>query len=90
MSALALQVNYRGPTLSWQSWTFEALDATTGVWTPLGDNGFASGWVWTKHTFAVPPPLARYFSGGKLQIRYGTTSSADASDIDQLIVTGTR
>ena len=28
----------------------------------LGDNGFATGWVWTKHTFTLPAPLARFFS----------------------------
>ena len=67
------------------------LDTTTGAWTLLGDNAFAGGWVWTKHTFTLPAPLARFFSSGTtLQIRYGTTSSVDASDIDQLLVTGTR
>ena len=57
----------------------------------LGDNAFAGDWVWTKHTFTLPVPLARFFaSGTTLQIRYGTDSNADASDIDQLLVTGTR
>ena len=43
------------------------------------------------HAFTLPAPLARFFaSGTTLQIRYGTTSNADASDIDQLLVTGTR
>ena len=35
-------------------------------------------------------PLARYFSGGTLQIRYGTTSNADASNVDQLLITAVR
>jgi hypothetical protein len=90
VTSLGLLVNYRGPTQAAQLWTFEALDTTTGSWTLLGDNTFAPDWVWTKHTFALPAPLARFFSSGTLQIRYGTTSSADASDIDQLVITGTR
>ena len=32
---------------------------------------------------------SRYFSSGTLQIRYGTSSNVDASDIDQLVITGT-
>jgi hypothetical protein len=90
VTSLGLQVNYRGPSKTGQLWTFEVLDTTTGAWTLLGDNGFATGWVWTKNTFTLPAPLARFFSGTTLQIRYGTTSSADASDIDQLLMTGTR
>jgi hypothetical protein len=91
VTSLALQVNYRGPDKATMTWTFEVLDTTTGTWTALGDNTFASDWVWTKHTFTVPAPLTRFFSSGTtMQIRYGTTSSADASDIDQLLVTGTR
>jgi hypothetical protein len=90
VTSLALQVNYRGASQTRQVWTFEVLDRTTNTWTLLGDNAFASGWVWSKHTFTLPGPLSRFFSGTGLQIRYGTTSSLDASDIDQLLVTGTR
>ena len=91
VTSLALQVNYRGQTLAFQTWTFEVLDTGTGSWVSLGDNAFAGDWVWSKHTFTLPAPLARFFaSGTTLQIRYGTNSNADASDIDQLLVTGTR
>ena len=91
VSSLALQVNFRGPSQAHQAWTFEVQDATTGAWVLLGDNSFAAGWIWSKHTFTLPAPLARFFaSGTTLQIRYGTTSNVDASDIDQLLVTGTR
>src|SRR5204862_7410186 len=89
VTSLSLDVNYRGPSKDSMTWTFEALDTTTGTWVLLGDNAFATGWVWTKTTFTLPGPMARFFSSGTLQIRYRTTSSADASDLDQLIVTGT-
>ncbi len=89
LSALALKVNYRGPNRSFQTWTFEAFDAGAGVWVPLGDNTFAPTWVWTATTFNLPSPLSRFVSGGSLQIRYGTTTNVDASDIDQLLISAT-
>jgi hypothetical protein len=89
LSALALRVNYRGPNRSFQQWTFEAFDAAAGAWIPLGDNTFAATWVWTPTTFNLPAPLPRFFSGGSLQIRYGTTSNVDASDVDQLLISAT-
>src|SRR5262245_27943285 len=89
VTALALDVNYRGPSKNTMTWTFEVFDTGTGTWTLLGDNAFAAGWVWTKTTFTPPAPLARFFASGTLQIRYGTTSSADASDIDQLLIRAT-
>jgi hypothetical protein len=90
VTALALKVNYRGPDKPTMTWTFQAWDAVAGTWVALGDNAFAVDWVWTAHTFTLPAPLARFFAGGALQIRYGTSSNADASDVDQLLVTGTR
>ena len=90
VSSMALQVNYRGPNKAAQVWTFEVRDTTTGSWVSLGDNAFAADWIWTMHTFAFPAPLARYFSGTTLQIRYGTTSTVDASDVDEMLITGTR
>ena len=82
-------MNYRGPSKTSQLWTFEVLDSSTGTWTSLGDNAFAAGWIWTENTFTIPAPATRFFSSGTLQIRYGTASTVDASDIDQLIITGT-
>jgi hypothetical protein len=89
VTSMGLLVNFRGPAVQGQRWTFEVLDTSTGSWTLLGDNTFAPYWVWTMNTFPMSAPLTRYFSSGTLQIRYGTTSNADASDIDQLVITGT-
>jgi len=90
LTSMALQVSYRGPSRSTMAWTFEVRDASTGAWVALGDNTFASGWIWSAHTFAFPTPLARYVSGSALQIRYGTTSSADASTLDQMSINAIR
>ena len=90
ITSLSVDVNVRGPTLTEQPWTYQVLDTTTGSWVALGNNSFATSWVWTKHTFTFPAPLARFFSSaGLLQIRYGTDSNADASDLDQLLIRGT-
>ena len=91
VTSLALQTNFRGPSQAHQVWTYEVLDTSTGAWTLLGDNSFAAGSIWTKHTFTLPTPYTRFFSpAGTLRIRYGTTSAVDASDVDQLLITGTR
>lgn len=90
VTSLSLQVNYRGPRIAFQVWTFEAFDTGTGAWVQIGDNGFAPSWVWTPATFPMPAPLARFFSGNSLQARFGTGSNFDAANIDQMIVTGLR
>ncbi len=90
ITSLSVDVNVRGPTLTEQPWAYQVLDTTTGSWVALGDNSFATSWVWSKHTFTFPAPVARFFSSsGLLQIRYGSDSNADASDLDQLLIRGT-
>src|SRR5262245_37553997 len=90
ITSLSLDVNYFGKAIAEQTWTFEVRDAATGAWVSLGDNAFAADWYWTKHTFTFPAPLARYFSSsGLLQIRYGSDSTADDSDLDQMLIRGT-
>ena len=83
-------MSYRGQTKAAQLWTFEVLDTSTGSWLLVGDNAFAPDWVWAKSAFTLPPPMVRFFSGSTLQIRFGTTSNADAADLDQMLITGTR
>lgn len=90
VTTLFLQVNYRGPRIAFQLWTFEALDATTATWVQIGDNGFAPSWVWTRTSFLLPAPLQRFFSGNRLQVRFGTASAFDAADLDQMVVSGVR
>ncbi|WP_437709764.1 right-handed parallel beta-helix repeat-containing protein [Sorangium sp. So ce448] len=89
VSALSLSVNYRGPAKADMLWTFDAWDYSTSTWVKIGDNAFASSWAWSAATLALPSPHARFVSGGKLKIRYGTTSTADASDIDLLVLNAT-
>jgi hypothetical protein len=86
ISALSLGVNYRGPQKSDMVWTFAAWDAVAGAWVNVADNSFASDWIWSAATPPLPAPAARFFANGVLQVRYATTSSYDASDLDQLVV----
>jgi hypothetical protein len=81
---LSLRTSYRGPTAKEMRWTFDAYDHAAGAWVTVGDNSFASGWVWTPATFALAPRFVG--DGGEVRVRYGTDSTADASDVDELVL----
>ncbi|WP_437901065.1 endo alpha-1,4 polygalactosaminidase [Sorangium sp. So ce124] len=89
LASLALGVNYRGPARTDMRWTFEAWDAAARAWVPVGDNAFARDWSWTSASLTLPGPLGRFVAGGTLKIRYATSSSADSSMLDKLVLTGT-
>jgi hypothetical protein len=82
--ALSLRTNYRGPTALEMRWTYEAFDFQAGAWATVGDNASAGDWVWTPATFPMAPRFVG--GGGEVRVRYGTDSSADASDLDELVV----
>ncbi|MCY1078263.1 endo alpha-1,4 polygalactosaminidase [Archangium lansingense] len=86
IQAAEVSINYRGPTRSEMRWTFEAWDYQAGAWVVVSDNTFASSWRWTSTSLALPSPVGRFVSGGPFKLRYGTTSSADASLLDLLVV----
>ena len=88
LSALSISVNYRGPKKATMRWTFEAWDATAGAWVAVGDNTFAADWAWTAGSLALPAPHARFVAAGAIKLRYATTSAADSSDLDQLVILG--
>ena len=88
LSSLAIGVSYRGPAKASMRWTFEAWDAVASAWVPVGDNAFAADWAWSVGTLALPAPYARFVSAGSLKLRYATTSAADSSDLDQLVILG--
>ncbi|MCP3104036.1 endo alpha-1,4 polygalactosaminidase [Myxococcus sp. K15C18031901] len=83
--AAELGVNYRGPLKSEMRWLFEAWDYAAGAWVLVGDNTFAQSWKWTATSLALGSPQ-RFVSGGPVKLRYRTTSSADASLLDLLVV----
>ncbi|WP_437957891.1 DUF4832 domain-containing protein [Sorangium sp. So ce119] len=89
LSSLSLDVSYRGPRKSDMRWTLEAWDADANAWVTIGDNAFAAAWSWSSATLALPAPYGRFAPGGQIKIRYATRSRADASLLDELVLTGT-
>ena len=83
VTALSLRVNYRGPVKGDMVWTFQAWDARAGAWVSVGDNGFAADWRWSAADLALPAPLDRFVSQGRVRVRYGTTATSDASQLDE-------
>nr|QKW93796.1 glycoside hydrolase [Vitiosangium cumulatum] len=86
VQAAEVGINYRGPVRSEMRWVFEAWDYQAGAWVVVGDNTFAKSWTWTSTSLALPAPVGRFVSGGPFKLRYGTTSTADASLLDLLVV----
>ncbi len=91
VTALSLEVNYRGPMKAEMLWVFEALDVAAGTWVFVADNGFASEWNWSAATTAFPGGASRFIdANGQIQVRFSTTSKADVSQLDEWILHATR
>lgn len=88
IGSLTLRVNYRGAAKAQQAWLFEAVSAS-GRALPIGDNGFAQDWAWSEATLPFNASPADVVSNGQIRVTYRTTSNADVSDIDQLVVLAT-
>ena len=85
---IAVQVNYRGPGIRTQSWTFQLRNWTTNSWVTVGDNAKAPDWgAWKLLTFHASGRAADYVSSTRaLQLRLLAGNDADAADIDYAAV----
>ena len=87
LSGLSVEVNYKGQQASVQKWAFALYDHVKGAWVTIGTNSFAGDWVWSAASLAASGSLSRFISSGrKIQLRYMTSSSFDASALDYLVV----
>ena len=88
ISHIAVQVNYRGPGIRTQSWTFQLRNWTTNSWVTVGDNATAPDWgAWKLLTFDASGRPADYVSGTRaLRLRLLAGNDADAADIDYAAV----
>jgi hypothetical protein len=88
ISGLAVQVNYRGPGIRTQSWTFQLRNWTTNSWVTVGDNATAPDWgAWKLLTFHTSGRPADYVSSSRaLRLRLWAGNDADAADIDYAAV----
>jgi hypothetical protein len=86
---LALDIDYKGPAKSGQTWRVERYDYGAGRWRAVGDNADAGNWLWTQMTFSVTGDVARFINhAGALKARYVSAKPGvgDASDIDYLAI----
>jgi hypothetical protein len=90
VTALRLDVNYRGPTRKEQRWVWKARDFKKRDWAFVGDNAAALDWVWAPLSFVVGGNLKDYItSTGAIRIQYSSRTRLDNSDLDYvaLVVT---
>jgi hypothetical protein len=86
IASLALRVNYRGLRKAEQAWLFEA-PLPAGGTLAIGDNGFARDWTWSAAT--LPIGSIALFTNGEMKVTYRTTSNADVSQLDEMVVLAT-
>jgi hypothetical protein len=82
---IQIQVNYQGPAISTQTWTWQIYDWVHAAYVSVGTNSGAPDWgTWKLLTFSVPGTLSNYIrsSDGQVRIQLLSNNSADAADID--------
>ena len=92
ITALQVVVDYRGPALANQSWTWAIYDWVYGGWVTLGNNAKAFSWgPWSVWNFNMGAPFANYInsSTGEVRIQVSSNNTADDMDLDYeaLIIT---
>ena len=93
ITAIQVQVNYRGPVKADQRWVWQLRDWDAGAWVTIGDNAAATDWVWTAFSFNAPAPFSRFVrtSDGQIRVRLKTGSDYDNAlmDYEAVLVTYT-
>ena len=85
VKSIHVQVNYRGPSTSSQTWTWQIYNWITASYVSVGTNAGATDWgAWKLLTFAVPGTLGNYIrsTDGQIRCQLLSNNSADAADID--------
>jgi hypothetical protein len=89
IASLQIDVRYRGDDGSEPLWQWHAKNVN-GSWDLVGDNAWASNWVFTNHTFTIANPKDYLDANGKLQIRFTSETNTKSAELDLLAVTATR
>jgi parallel beta-helix repeat protein len=85
VTAIQVKVNYRGPAVPTQTWSWKIYDWTTNSYASIGTNASAPDWGnWTLLNFVVGGTLANYVrsNDGRIQIGLSANNVADAVNID--------
>jgi predicted outer membrane repeat protein len=89
ISTMLLQINYKGPAASTQTWTWSIYDWSSGQWIKLGDNIGANADQWQVLTFSIRS-VWRYISRGKeirIQLRSNNANGDARIDYEALHLT---
>jgi hypothetical protein len=86
VGAYTLEVNFKGPKINYQSWSFEFFDASTNSWVDAGDNTDAPSWAWTSLSFCGTVDFASLVKNGNIQLRMSSGNNKDNCDVDYLAI----
>jgi peptidoglycan/xylan/chitin deacetylase (PgdA/CDA1 family) len=86
VSAMRLEVAFRGDDATEPLWYWYAKNVATGAWDLVGDNAWAGNWSTTAHTFVVAEPARYVGADGKVEIRFTTTSSTNDAELEQMVL----
>lgn len=82
ITGMTLLINYRGPQVGTQRWSFRLYDYQAGSWETVGDNTVANDWTWTLFSFNILNPN-RFIGPGKIaKLEYNSVGAVDSSDLD--------
>lgn len=91
VTALAITVNYKGPSSSSQTWTWALYNWSTSSWTSIGTNATAPSWgAWKILQFSNSGSAnALVSAAGQIRLRLSANNTSDSADIDFESVTAT-
>jgi hypothetical protein len=83
ISAMQLQVNFRGPAKGTQAWKWKLYNWKDKKWLALGDNAAAVNGQWMVLSFSVPNSFAKYVSSsGQIRVKFQSNNLVDDADLD--------
>ncbi|MGZ3456781.1 MAG: hypothetical protein ACXVEF_44660, partial [Polyangiales bacterium] len=86
--SLSLVVRFHGDDKTEPLWYWWAQN-NSGTWDVVGDNSWAGNWVTTAHTFTLANPANYVDATGHVKIRFGTLTSTNDAELDQMILSVT-
>jgi hypothetical protein len=90
VTGLKINLNYRGPLKSAQTWTWQIYNWSAASWVTLGTNILAKDWVWTNLSFNIPAPYTRFINSQKqirIQLKSNNASDNALLDYESIAVT---
>ena len=86
VTAITVDVAFRGDDKTESPWLWYALNAKTGAWDLLGDNSWAASWTTTTHTFTLASASSYVDASRRILVRFTTKASTNNAELNQMIV----